>query len=85
MKKRLLVSLLWFYSAWYGGALVAHFAGLPGAIGPLLGIAAAALCVADPGGVIWSPPWRRERVATSRSGAASGAAAQPSSGGSPGR
>src|SRR5213076_326467 len=42
MKKRALAAVLWFYSTWYAGAMVAHMLGLSEALGPILGTAAAA-------------------------------------------
>lgn len=54
MKKRALAALLWFYAAWYAGAVVAHFLGLSPALGPILGTAAAAIVAGDPRRLIWS-------------------------------
>jgi hypothetical protein len=54
MKKRALAALLWFYAAWYCGALAAHFLGLSEALGPILGTAAAAIIAGDPRRLIWS-------------------------------
>ena len=53
MKKRALAAILWFYTGWYGGALLAHLLGVPELVGPVLGTAAAALFAGDPRGVIW--------------------------------
>lgn len=61
MKKRVLAAVLWFYAAWYTGAMVAHFLGLSPALGPILGTAAAAIVAGDPRRVIWS-----HRAATAR-------------------
>ena len=55
MKKRALAALLWFYTGWYGGALVAHILGIPELVGPVVGAAAAVLFAGDPRGVIWKP------------------------------
>ena len=53
MKKRTLAALLWFYAAWYSGAMVAHFAGISEVFGPILGAAAAAIVAGDPRHLIW--------------------------------
>lgn len=54
MKKRALAAVLWFYSAWYAGAMIAHILGLSEALGLILGTAAAGLIVGDPRHLIWS-------------------------------
>lgn len=54
MKKRALAAVLWFYSMWYAGAMIAQFAGLSPALGPILGTAAAAIMAGDPRGIIWA-------------------------------
>ncbi len=54
MKKRALAAVLWFYSMWYAGAMIAQFAGLSPALGPILGTAAAAIIAGDPRGIIWA-------------------------------
>jgi hypothetical protein len=54
MKKRALSAVLWFYCGWYAGAMVAHALNVSIAIGPILGVAAAALIAGDPRGLIWS-------------------------------
>lgn len=56
MKKRVLAAVLWFYAAWYAGAMVAHFAGISPALGPILGTAAAAIVAGDPRRLIWARP-----------------------------
>jgi hypothetical protein len=56
MKKRALSAVLWFYCGWYAGAMIAHALDLSIAIGPILGVAAAALIAGDPRGIIWSRP-----------------------------
>jgi len=53
MKKRALAALLWFYTGWYGGALLAQVLGITELVGPVVGTAAAALFAGDPRGVIW--------------------------------
>ena len=53
MKKRALAGVLWLFAGWYAGAMIAHFAGISPALGPILGVAAAALIAGDPRGVIW--------------------------------
>jgi hypothetical protein len=54
MVKRIFAAFLWFYTGWYGGALLASFLGLNPALGPIIGAAAAALIVGDPRRVIWT-------------------------------
>ncbi len=51
MKKRLLLSVLWFYAFWYLGAVVAGALRISG----LLGLGAAALIWIDPRGILWRP------------------------------
>ena len=53
MKKRAAATLLWFYTAWYAGAMIASFMGLPEVLGPILGGAAGAIVAIDPRGLIW--------------------------------
>jgi hypothetical protein len=62
MKKRALAAVLWFYAAWYVGAVTAHYLGLSEALGPILGTAAAAIVAGDPRRLIWN---RRGTVAAS--------------------
>src|SRR4051812_27670013 len=54
MKKRALAAVLWFYSCWYLGAMVAHLSGLSEVLGPIFGTAAAAIVAGDPRGLIWN-------------------------------
>ena len=67
MKKRALAAVLWFYSMWYAGAMIAQVAGLSPALGPILGTAAAAIIAGDPRGIIWArgpkAPTRQTSVA----------------------
>jgi hypothetical protein len=56
MKKRALSAVLWFYTGWYAGAMIAHVLDLSIALGPILGVAAAAVIAGDPRGVIWTRP-----------------------------
>lgn len=53
MKKRALAALLWFYTGWYAGAFLAEFLGVSPVLGPLIGVAAAALIAGDPRRIIW--------------------------------
>jgi hypothetical protein len=57
MNKRIAAGVLWFLAGWYGGLYIAFFLGVSDALGPILGIAAAAMFAGDPLGVIWA---RRE-------------------------
>jgi hypothetical protein len=54
MKKRVAATLLWFYSMWYAGAMIATLFGLSPVLGPILGTAAAAIVGGDPRHLIWS-------------------------------
>ena len=54
MKKRIAAAFLWFYTGWYGGAIIADFIGVSPLLGPILGAALAALIVGDPRRIIWS-------------------------------
>ena len=54
MKKRIAAAFLWFYTGWYGGAIIADFIGVSPLLGPILGAASAALIVGDPRRIIWS-------------------------------
>ena len=56
MKKRAAAALLWFYATWYAGAMVASFLGVSQMLGPILGIAAAAIVAVDPRLIIWNGP-----------------------------
>jgi hypothetical protein len=56
MKKRALAALLWFYAMWYVGAMVASVLSLSPALGPILGVAAAAVIAGDPRRIIWTRP-----------------------------
>ncbi len=62
MKKRVTATVLWFFAAWYAGAMLAYILGVSVALGPILGTAAAALIAGDPRGIIWT---RREVTRTS--------------------
>jgi len=53
MKKRLAAALLWFYTGWYAGALIAYAVGAPELIGPVIGAVGAAIFAGDPRGIIW--------------------------------
>ena len=54
MSKRIAAGILWFLAAWYFGAWIALFLGVPDVLGPILGIAAAAVFAGDPLGIIWT-------------------------------
>jgi len=51
--KRIAAAGLWFYASWYLGSAVATLLGVPDLLGPVLGIAAAAVVGIDPRRVIW--------------------------------
>jgi hypothetical protein len=54
MLKRVLAAFLWFYAGWYGGNILADFAGVSLLLGPVIGAAAAALVAGDPRRIIWT-------------------------------
>ena len=54
MKKRTLAAILWFYTGWYAGAMLATLVGISPVFGPILGAAAAGLFVGDPRRIIWT-------------------------------
>lgn len=54
MKKRAAATVLWFYTGWFVGAIVAFATGLSPVLGPVLGTAAAAIIAVDPRHMIWS-------------------------------
>jgi hypothetical protein len=52
--KRVLAAFLWFYTGWYAGAMLAELIGVSALLGPIIGVAAAALVVGDPRRIIWT-------------------------------
>jgi hypothetical protein len=56
MKKLTLSAVLWLYSGWYLGALVAAWLGLDPLLGPALGSALALFVTFDPFHLIWPTP-----------------------------
>ena len=56
MTKRILAAILWFYTGWYAGAMLAAFMGISPVLGPLLGATAAMLIAGDPRRIIWKRP-----------------------------
>jgi hypothetical protein len=80
MKKRIFAAFLWFYTGWYGGAILSEFLGVSPVLGPLIGAAAAALFVGDPRQIIWKAKSIAPSLASS---AGSVAAASHLSGASP--
>ena len=54
MYKRIAATFLWFYTGWYGGAILADLIGISPMLGPIIGAAAAALIVGDPRRIIWT-------------------------------
>lgn len=55
MTKRVVAALLWFYTGWYAGAILASVLGVSAVLGPIVGVAAAGLIVGDPRRIIWRP------------------------------
>ena len=54
MKKRLLATVLWFYATWYGWSILADMVGMPAMLGPVIGLAVAAVIGLDPMHRIWT-------------------------------
>ena len=54
MNKRIISAALWFYAGWTLGALIATVLDLNGLLGPVIGVAAAALFAGDPRQIIWT-------------------------------
>ena len=54
MTKRVLAAMLWFYTGWYAGAMIAAYIGVSPLLGPLIGAAAAGLIAGDPRRIIWT-------------------------------
>ena len=54
MTKRVLAAMLWFYTGWYAGALLADMIGVSPLLGPVIGAAAAGLIAGDPRRIIWT-------------------------------
>lgn len=55
MKKRTLAALLWFYTGWYAGTILADIVGVSPMLGPIIGAAIASLVAVDPRRIIWAP------------------------------
>lgn len=53
MSKRIAAGTLWFLAGWSLGGWVAFFLGISDVLGPILGLAAAAVFAGDPLGIIW--------------------------------
>lgn len=64
MTKRVLAAMLWFYTGWYAGAILAEFVGVSPVLGPLIGAAAAGLIAGDPRRIIWTARARVPAVVT---------------------
>ena len=73
MKKRALATVLWFYSGWYAGALLAQVVGLSPVLGLIIGTAAAAIVGVDPRGFIWTQTTRPSAKQTPRGHSATAA------------
>ena len=54
MSKRVFAAILWFYTGWYAGAMVAAMVGITPLLGPIIGAAAAGLVVTDPRRIFWT-------------------------------
>jgi uncharacterized RDD family membrane protein YckC len=49
MKKRVFATVVWFYAAWYAGAIIAELLGVTALIGPIVAVVTAAFVAWDPG------------------------------------
>ncbi len=54
MSKRVFAAILWFYTGWYAGAMLATLVGLSTVIGPIIGAAAAGLFIGHARRTIWT-------------------------------
>ncbi len=54
MTKRILAAILWFYTGWYAGAMLAEILSVSPALGPIIGAAAAGIIFMDPRRMIWT-------------------------------
>ncbi len=54
MNQRIAAGVLWLFAGWYLGNIVAFFFGISDLLGPILGLAGAAIVAGDPLGLIWS-------------------------------
>jgi hypothetical protein len=61
MKKRALVTGLWFFAGWYAGNVLAYALGVSELLGPIVGTAAAVLIATDPRHLLWAPSEARSR------------------------
>lgn len=62
MNKRIAVGILWLFAGWYLGNIVAYYVGISDLLGPILGIAAAAIVAGDPFGRIWTGSAQRATI-----------------------
>ena len=58
MVKRLVAAPLWFFTMWWGYAILAYFTGLPEEGGAIVGALVAAFVFMDPTGAIWGTKTR---------------------------
>ena len=54
MSKRILAGILWLFAAWYLGNIVSYHLGISDLLGPILGVCAALVVVADPLRILWT-------------------------------
>jgi hypothetical protein len=71
MKKRILAATLWFFAAWYGGAVFAWVIGIEAPIGLLAAIAAGGFVWVDPLHLLWNPSADKSRARLAATAAAS--------------
>jgi len=64
MSKRILAAVLWYLTGWCVGSFVAYGLGVSELLGPILGIAFAAVIAGDPMDRIWRPAREAEHART---------------------
>ena len=62
MNQRIAAGVLWLFAGWYLGNIVAFYFGISDLLGPILGVAGAAIVAGDPLRLIWSGSPQRAAI-----------------------